>query len=85
MDVELHSRWGWAMAECHTEPPKIQVFSSGVLYINPAKVSEEIAAYLEGLNFTTKDYSEFYGDLGSLEGEVSVDLSQANSRIDREL
>jgi Xaa-Pro aminopeptidase len=37
------------------------------------------------LKFGFADYDDFYKDLGTLSGKVSVDLSSANSRIHREL
>ena len=37
------------------------------------------------MKFGFADYDDFYKDLGTLSGKVSVDLSSANSRIHREL
>jgi Xaa-Pro aminopeptidase len=70
----------------HKEDPSREGLN-GTLYINQKKVSESVRHYLEDeLKCEIKEYTDFYTDVKeSLTGNVSVDLSKANSRISREL
>ena len=60
-------------------------FNGGTLYMKKEKFSKEVIEYLTKLKFAYKEYDQFYNDLNKIEGLVSVDLSQTNSRIHREL